>query len=206
MNAGAKPVRESLLRAAVALFARSGYDGVSVDAIVGAAGVNKRMVYHYFGSKEGIYLAALEHVYLDLEKLEALLFATREAHEDPAAALGAIVGVYFQFLRAHPEFVRLLLWENLQEGRHLAGLNRTVSKNPMLGHLDIILKAGVRKRVFRDDLDSKMVLISLIGLCLVYFSNRHTLSLTVGLDLASPRALKEAAEHTSAILLRGVRI
>ena len=205
MIEGAKPVRETLLREAVRLFAQKGYDGVSVDEIVDAAGVNKRMVYHYFGSKEGIYQAALKHVYLDLEKLEALLFATREAHEDPAAALGAIVVVYFHFLRAHPEFVRLLLWENLQEGRHLAGLGRTVSKSPMLAHLEIILKAGVRKRIFRADLDSKLVLISLIGLCLVYFSNRHTLSLTAGLNLASPRALKDAAEHTSALLLRGVR-
>jgi TetR/AcrR family transcriptional regulator len=115
------------------------------------------------------------------------------------------VDAYFAFLRTHPEFVCLLLWENLQEGRHLALLGRSVNKSPMLRHLEIILAKGVKEGIFRPNLDGRKVLISLIGLCLVYFSNRHTLSLTVGLDLSSSRVLKQAAEHTSTLLLGGLR-
>ncbi len=187
------------------LFAAKGFDGVTVDGIVGAAGVNKRMVYHYFGSKEGIYGAALERVFKDLEKLEADLISARRESQDLEASLQGIVYVYFEFLENHPEFVRLLLWENLQEGLHLRKLDSAVNKNPMLGYLGELLRAGVARGIFRSDLDARSVLISLIGLCQIYFSNRYTLSLTVDLNLSSSRVLKAAAVHTAKLFLEGLR-
>ena len=62
--------RQRLLNAAIALFSRRGYHAVSVDEIVASARVNKRMVYHYFGSKEGLYKVVLHDVYSRLESVE----------------------------------------------------------------------------------------------------------------------------------------
>lgn len=204
-KAASRPVREKLLEEAVRLFAARGFDGVTVDEIVAAAAVNKRMVYHYFGSKDGIYSAALERVFKDLEKLEAGLISARGEQQDLETALQGIVFVYFDFLEQHPEFVRLLLWENLQEGLHLRKLDFAVNKNPMLGYLRELLRTGAAQGFSRANLDARRVLISLIGLCQVYFSNRYTLSLTVGVDLSSGRVLKHAAVHTARLFLEGLR-
>jgi AcrR family transcriptional regulator len=200
--------RSRLLAAALRLISERGYDGVAVDDIVREAGVNKRMVYHYFGNKEGLCGEVLRFVYGELEAIEERLFA-RRGHGgyggDPAAALGRTVKSYFRFLAEHPAFVRLLQWENLAEGRHLALMRTPVTKSPMLDHLSDLLKVGERDGVFRRGLDARSVLASLIGLCLVHFSNRHTLSATLGVDLGGKAWLRRAAADTELLLLDGIR-
>jgi TetR/AcrR family transcriptional regulator len=198
------PVRSRLLDSALVLFAKHGYDGVAVDEIVARAKANKRMVYHYFGSKEALYGEVLRTVYDELEDIETALFAAHDAAQDPLQAMEQTVAAYFSFLQAHPRFVRLLLWENLNEGRHLKKLERPVTKNPVLTHLTRILKAGEKSGRFREGLDPRNVFISLIGLCLVYFSNRYTLGSTLEVNLSSKTFLAEAAKHSSEILLHGI--
>ena len=188
----------------MSLFAERGYSGVAVDEIVEGAGVNKRMVYHYFGSKEGIYGEVLRTVFKELETIEEALFSRDEAVEDPEAAMRETVFAYFSFLQRTPAFVRLLLWENLNEGRHLKRLERPVTKSHMLAHLTRLLKAGEQAGHFRKGLEPRGVLASLIGLCLIYFSNRHTLSTTLGVDLASGKGLRGAAKQSCDILLHGI--
>jgi len=197
--------REPLLGVAVTLFAEKGFDGVAVDEIVAAAGVNKRMVYHYFGSKEGLYRATLERVFEELGQLEEGLFALKSRPSNPEQALRNIVRTYFRFLLDHPQFVRLLLWENLQHGTHISQVTMAVRKTPMLEHLESVLQRGIRDGLFRPRLDTRLVLVSLIGLCLIYFSNRHTLSWTVGIDLSSTRALDRAVRHTADLLVAGLK-
>lgn len=175
-----------------------------MDEIVKRAGVNKRMVYHYFGSKEGIYGEVLRTVFEELETIEEALFSREEAVEDLESAMQETVFAYFAFLQKTPAFVRLLLWENLNEGRHLKLLERPVTKSHMLAHLTRLLKAGEAAGRFRKGLKPRGVLASLIGLCLIYFSNRHTLSTTLGVDLGSKNNLRGAAKHSCEILLHGI--
>jgi len=203
-KASAPPVRARLMDSALSLFAERGYSGVAVDEIVKGAGVNKRMVYHYFGSKEGIYGEVLRTVFEQLETIEEELFSRDETVEDPEAAMRETVFAYFSFLQKTPAFVRLLLWENLNEGRHLKMLERPVTKSHMLAHLTRLLKAGEAAGRFRKGLEPRAILASLIGLCLIYFSNRHTLSTTLGVDLASEKNLRGAAKHSCEILLHGI--
>src|SRR5271170_2740779 len=87
--------RRRLLQAAVRLFSERGYHGASVDQIVAAARVNKRMVYHYFGSKEAIYRAALLEVYNRIERLE---FHAVEGVGQPREKLKRLLDSYFKFL------------------------------------------------------------------------------------------------------------
>jgi AcrR family transcriptional regulator len=197
-------VQARLLSEAVRLFSAKGFDGVSVDEIVAAAGVNKRMVYHYFGSKEGIYRAALSHVFQDLGKLETEVIASY-GQADPVGGMRKLVALYFSFLEGHPEFVRMLLWENLGKGRHLAEVEKGMSKSPVLGHVEALLKEGVEAGLFRAGLDSRLVLTSLIGLSLIYYSNRFTLSRSVGIDFDKPVNLRRAAEHAAELFLFGLQ-
>lgn len=198
--ARAAQTRERILRSALALFSRSGYDGVSVDEVVKRARINKRMVYHYFGDKDGLYAAALARVYGQLTAVEADIFRDQPS---AAEAIERVVTAYFRFLEDTPEFVNLLLWENLQGGRHLAALDAEVTKAPVLEALQQIIDRGIDSGEIRPDLDRRHMLINLIGLCLVYFSNRHTLSRTVGIDLSRPEELQRGLRQAVSLAQHG---
>lgn len=194
--------RSRLLRSAIRLFSERGCDGVSVDDIVKAAGVNKRMVYHYFGSKDGLYSEVLRDVFNRLTALE--LKAVGESGS-PEETITGILESYFAFLGKNPEFVALLSWENLHQGQFVKKHPDLLSKNPVLGQLRQAVNEGVARGVFRPGIDVKHLLISLISLCFVYHANRFTLSQSVGLDLQSPRVLKEGLAHAIDLVLNGLK-
>ena len=197
------PVRTRLLQAATRLFAQTGYRGTTVDESVAEAKVNKRMVYHYFGDKERLYHAVLTEAYRGLETVEVeALYHTQNIDE----LTGAMVRSYFDFLSAHPEFVRLLLFENLNDGRGLAKADSKLSKDPALTALNRLLREGIAAKRIRPDMDARHLLISIIGLCLIYSSNSYTLSQALRMDLGSPRVRAKGIEHVTRLLLDGIKI
>lgn len=198
----AEPVRARLLRAATKRFAENGYRGTTVDEIVASAKVNKRMVYHYFQSKERLYHAVLIEAYRGLEVIEVDTFSHTEGID---ALTGKLVRAYFGFLEAHPEFVRLMLWENLNDGRGLALADSKLSKDPMLRALTRLLDDGIASGRIRKNMDARHLLISLIGLCLVYSSNRYTLSQALRMDLGSRAVREQGIKHVTQLLLDGIK-
>lgn len=194
--------RGRLLRAAIRLFSQRGYDGVAVDQIVAAAGVNKRMVYHYFGSKDGLYSEVLSDVFNRLAALELKVVGDSGSPEETIAG---ILESYFAFLGDNPEFVALLSWENLHEGQFVKKHPALLTKNPVLTRLREAVREGVERGAFHPGIDVKHLLISLISLCFVYHANRFTLSQSVGLDLQSPRVLREGLAHAIDLVLNGLR-
>lgn len=192
--------RARLLAAARRLFSQRGYDGVSVDRVVEAAGVNKRMVYHYFGSKRGMYAEVLRGVYEALARVEAHVF---EDEPGPELAVERLLRSYFRFLQEHPDLLAILLWENLQGGRHLDAVEEGLSKQPILEALGETIDRGIAGGSIRPDIDRRHLLINLIGLCLVYHSNRHTLSRSVGLDLDNPAVMEQGIRHAIALARHG---
>jgi AcrR family transcriptional regulator len=196
----AQQTRDRLLSTAIRMFADQGYEGVSVDRLVEVAKVNKRMVYHYFGSKQGLYGAVLETAYLRLGEIEAISF-----RDDPPAAeaIARLVRGYFGFLQSHTDLIRVILWENLQGGRHLATLGHHLTKAPILEELERVIEAGKASGEIRREINGRHLLVNLIGLCLVYFSNRHTLSLALGMDLHSPGHLEQGIRHAIDLAQKG---
>ena len=201
-NIPSRGVTQLLLVSAVAVFAEHGFAGATVDDIVGRAGVNKRMVYHYFGDKEGIYRATLVEVFSRLAAVELKLV---KPEEDTEALVAKMVESYFAFLEQNPEFVRLLLWENLQGGQAAALVTKELYKGKFLTDLEKILKQGVASGDFDPDLDSRHLIVQLIGLCLIYFSNRHTLTHSIGLDFSKTKTLTDGLDHIQHLLSHGLR-
>lgn len=193
--------RRQLLDTATSCFARCGYDGVTVDEIVAKAKVNKRMVYHYFGNKQGLYLEVLREVFGRLEAVESVAVS---GSAGAAEAIRSVLRSYFEFLSANPEFVRLLQWENLNEGRFIRSHPDIFTKNPVMDHLSGILRNGQRTGVFRDNVEVKQLLILMIGVCFIYFSNRYTLSRSVGLDLADPQVREKGLRTAESVMLSGL--
>lgn len=183
--------RGRLLATAVKLFAARGYHGVAVDEIVVAAGCNKRMLYHYFGDKERLYVEVLRTVY---GRMEAAEMAALPVGGTTEQAIRAVIARHFEFLAGNPDFVKLLLWENLNDGRLLAKHPRLLSKTPIIERLREILDRGRARGELTGVADVRHLLVLMMGMCFIYFSNRHTLRQAVGLDVESPQVQRRGLQ------------
>lgn len=193
--------RRRILQAAIRLFSRQGFHAVSVDEIVGLARVNKRMVYHYFGSKDALFEAALVEVYQRIEKIE---FHAVERGRSPRDKLARLLESYFEFLDDEPEFTRLLQWENLEKGRHLTKENHLLTKNPFMARFRAIVEDGMASGEFRRDLDVPHLLIHFIGLCFIYHSNRFSLSQSLEMDLGAAAVKEQGLKQVLGLVFEGI--
>src|ERR1700754_2751481 len=108
--------RQKLLSAARHEFARSGLAGARVDEIAARAGVNKQLVYHYFGDKDALYLAVLEWVYEEIRIQERKL---ELEGLPPESAIRTLIEASFDNLADHPDFIMLLNDENRGGAKHV---------------------------------------------------------------------------------------
>ena len=185
--------RQLLLASARAAFAAKGLMGARVEEIARRAGLNKQLVYHYFGSKDDLYLAVLERVYGEIREQERRLSL---ADLPPDEAMAKLVLFSFDYLAAHPEFIALLNDENAQGARHVQRARRLHEMHsPLIQLLRRTLSQGAAAGLFRNDIDPLQLYVSIAGLAYFYFSNNHTLSAIFGRDLASPRAIAARRRH-----------
>ena len=112
----AEKTRQNILAVARQEFAEHGLSGARVDAIAARISTTKRMIYYYFGSKEGLYLAVLEQVYGGIRGLEQTLDLDRLS---PVEALRQMIEFTFDYHEENPDFVRLVSVENIHHGAHL---------------------------------------------------------------------------------------
>jgi TetR/AcrR family transcriptional regulator len=195
--------RETILAAAGAEFAEKGLAGGRVDRIARRAKANKRMIYHYFGNKQGLYLAALERAYADLRGTERKLVFT---HLDPETAIRRLIEFNFDYMCEHPELINLINNENLHRARHLRK-SKTVRDlhSPLVASIGEILKRGVEQRIFRDGLDPMQIYITTAAVGYFYLSNNWTLSAIFGTDLGTPAACARRRRHNVDMILRALR-
>ncbi len=195
--------RERILEAATAEFSRRGLGGARVDSIARAAGVNKRMLYHYFGNKEDLFLAVLERAY---EKIRGQEDALRLENLTPVEAMKRLVRFTFRYFVDNQYFVALLNSENLHRARHIRRSARVTSINsPLIGILGGILRRGRAAGVFRSGVDPLQLYISIAGVAYFYFSNIHTLSTIFARDLNAPASLAARERHVVEVILGYLR-
>ena len=186
---GAQQTRESILKAAIKVFAQHGYDGGSVEKISRLAKSYDRMIYYYFGSKEGLFIEVLETIYRRMNDAEAELALDVS---DPVAALKRVVHFVLDYYRAHPEFVTLLNTENLHKGKHISkSLRAKDYSSPAIAVIGDILRAGVAQGVFRADITARDVYLLIAATGYFYMSNRHTLSAFLGENIDAPAAVAQ---------------
>ncbi|KAF1067835.1 TetR family transcriptional regulator [Variovorax sp.] len=195
--------KQALIAAAVAEFATKGFAGARVDEIAAAAGVNKQLVYHYFESKQGLYLVALESVYAEIrEKEQKLELGALE----PREAMAQLVAFSFDYLAEHPEFIAMLADENRNRGEHLHESERLQKMHsPFIEMLEATLERGVAAGVFRADFDAINLYISIAGISYFFFSNNHTLSAIFGTPLDARGALLKRRRHVIEFALNALR-
>jgi AcrR family transcriptional regulator len=195
--------RRNIVEVATHEFAQKGYSGARVDAIAERTRTSKRMIYYYFGSKEGLYLAVLEEAYSSIRRAEATLDLETLP---PEAALGTIVGFTFDYYNKHPEFVRLVMNENIMDGAHMAR-SKTISKLnvTVIDAMRRIVSRGQKAGLFRRDIDPIELHMSISALGIFNVANRATFSTIFKRDMTTPRALAKRRDEVVEIVLRHVR-
>ena len=191
--------RQAIIEAATLEFAEFGIGGARIDAIAARAGLNKRLLYYYFGNKDDLFQAALERAYEDIRSAEHALHLDEI---DPIEAIRKLVAFTWNYYIAHPEFISLLNSENLSRAEHLKkSVNIREMNSPLVQMLDTVLEHGRTLRLFRSGVDPVQLYISIAALAYFYLSNQHTLSAIFGRDLRQPKAETERLSHITELVL-----
>jgi AcrR family transcriptional regulator len=203
MRRNPEETKQRIMDAATAEFARHGLGGARVDAIAERAGVNKRMLYHYFGTKDELYLAVLENAYGAIRRHESEL----ELHRlSPADAVRELVAYTFRYFIDHPEFIRLLNDENLYDAEHIKRSKKIRDMHsPLVDRLRELVVRGQDNGEFRDSVDPIQLYVTIAGLGYFYLSNAATLSTIFDRDLTTPEALEERLDHAVEVVLGYLR-
>lgn len=192
-----------ILEVATAEFGEKGLAGARIDEIAAATRTSKRMIYYYFGSKEGLYLAVLEDAYRRMRAIEG------ELHLDdlaPEAALRKLVAFTFDHHQEHPGYIRLVMSENMQRGQYIAQSKQIQALNvPAIAAIRRLYERGVASGAFRPGLDAVDIHASISALCFFNVSNQHTFGLIFKRDMQAPAALAARRANIVEMLLRFVR-
>jgi AcrR family transcriptional regulator len=139
--------RSALLAAAAEEFARHGPKGARIQAIVERAGVNERMIYHHFGSKDGLYAAVLEAQSHGLVEAWGQVI-DRAATMEPYEGMRTVLAGFADLFAARPLLVALWLHEALDGWPTLPSPTGAAVPFPKLREL---YQRGQRQGVFRND-------------------------------------------------------
>lgn len=195
----AEATRARLLETARVEFVTHGLNGARVDRIAAQAGVNKNLIYHYFGSKDDLYLEVLESIYAGLR--------ARQQDEElrnrpPREAMARLVGNTFDHFVATPDLVRLMSVENIHYGEHL---KQSTTVKPLyrglIDTLESLLRRGEENGAFRAGVDAVDLYLSISGLAYFFISNQHTLSWLLDTNFMGPRRLANRRRHVVDMVL-----
>lgn len=150
--------KEAILEAARVAFADNGYSGARIERIAASAGANKQLIFHYFGSKDGLYAAVAADTFRGAPEAQSLSAPTpteslRQSVAEVASWLGRMSGA-------------ALLVSECVAGRPVpAEAERTVSGwlQRASSSIRAAVDDGQRKGYFRDDVEAQSIAMLVIG-------------------------------------------
>lgn len=192
-----------ILTVATAEFAAKGLAGARIDEIAAAMRTSKRMIYYYFESKEKLYIRVLEEAYQRIRRIETELHLD---DLDPETALRTLVAFTVDYQRSNPDFIRLVMNENIHRGEYLAQ-SRTIQELnvPAITEVEKVYRRGVAAGVFRPGLDPVDLHQSISALSVFNVSNHATFSLIFKRDLDAPEAVAARRQSIVEMVVRFVR-
>ena len=193
----------NILQVATAEFADKGLAGARIDEIAALTSTSKRMIYYYFGSKEGLYVAVLEDAYRRIRRIESELHLEDLA---PEQALRTLVGFTVDYQLANPDFIRLVMNENMHRGEYITQSATIQELNIPVNHaVRDVYQRGVAAGVFRPDVDPVDLHMSISALCFFNVANRHTFGAIFKRSLDTPAATAQRRESIIEMIVRFLR-
>lgn len=176
--------REDILDVATEEFSELGLSGARVDQIAEKTRTSKRMIYYYYGSKEGLYLAVLEKAYRKIRSLEADL---QLAELPPEEALRRLISTTFDHDEQNPDFVRLVSIENIHHAMHMKRSGEIADLNiSVIRTIQDIIDRGLQTGAFKRHADAIDVHMLISAFCFFRVSNRYTFGTIFKRDLSEP--------------------
>ncbi|NOY41232.1 MAG: TetR/AcrR family transcriptional regulator [Planctomycetes bacterium] len=192
--------RRLILESASALFAKLGPNVATMEQIARQAGYSKRMAYHFFGSKEGLYQEVIKHVYGRV---------TRVTAESAGKSVGLsevvdqLLQEYFSFLQKNPEFVALLNWENSHDVEGLKQVDLRSFVEPVCA----VVRAAIERDQPGKQIDDTQVIyiiMTCLALCGYYFSNQKSVGALFEIDLSKPALQQRWLDHIRTLVVQGL--
>ena len=176
-----------------------GFGGARVDRIAEKSNLSKNMLYYYFKSEEGLFIAVLERMYQSLRDQQRDLSVRAS---DPLHAMEQLIHHTFDALRSNPSAILLMNEENKHRGKYIRKSNRMRDLyNPLVETVSVVLAKGQRDGIFRADLDPTEIYMSFSSLCYHVLSNQYTLEIALDRDLGSTKAQNKWLDHVVNIVL-----
>jgi AcrR family transcriptional regulator len=195
--------QRNIIEVATAEFAEYGLAGARIDEIAAKTKSSKRMIYYYFGDKEGLYLRVLEAAYSKVRATEATLHLD---DLEPVEALRKLVELTFDHHNANEPFIRLVMIENIHHGEYLSRSKAIQALNvTAIDTISRLYERGVKGGVFRPGLDPIDLHWQISALCFFNVSNRATFSKIFSRDLGSKKALARLRRQTVDMVERFAR-
>ncbi len=183
--------RELIIKAAEEIFANKGLYGARVDEIATLSGVNKRLIYKDFKSKEELYKVVLHEAYKKMARAESGIF---KDYATCVEAITNIIKMYFEFLKNNPAYIKLILWENLNEGKYIKEMDLSDVKTRVMDYMFKVLGEGKANGEFKEDTDENQVVFSIMTFTFSYFSNKHTMSNFLKGDISFSKRVENVTE------------
>jgi TetR/AcrR family transcriptional regulator len=194
--------KSNILEAAIRIFARKGPDGARVDEIASAAGINKQRIYAYFGSKSRLYHSVLVNVYTQAAHQEKIMNLTEADLPDLTIKL---ISAFLEFHNSHPDFWKLLSWENISGGHNLKSGDWEQIRGSYISHIEQLYNKGLKQGLFRKDIKFSTYIMTIFSATYFYYSNRLTISQLLNLDLDTELTRRNTAAQISLLLEKGIR-
>ena len=194
--------RQHLLSAAATVFAERGPEATTLQQIARLAAVDRRLLYHYFDSKDNLYVEVLRHHYRNLGQISAQLAVDARSVEQ---FMELMMRRLFAFCRANPQFVRILAWENLRGAQGLAQMPNPGVDRSVLDKLEPLVEREIAAGRCRDDLDARQLLVSGLAQCFYVLTNRESLALVVHYKPESEADWDRWIDHAVKQTIRGIR-
>src|ERR1051325_4820809 len=168
---GDPEARANIIAAAEELFASRGFAGTSVRDITRRAGVTGAMLHYYFGNKDGLYQATLDHA---VATIRSLISQSVEGPGPVRERLAQFIEAEATYILRHPNLARIVLRELLAGGDNLVKAFQKYSVNNY-ALLRGIIQEGVRQKELRP-LDVELEPISLMGMIVIFQVFRRVIS------------------------------
>ena len=186
--------KKKILAAAEQEFSEKGFSAAKVDDIASRAGVNKQLIYAHYISKDNLYATVLGIVYGRLAEYENTLMQSRF---EGIETIRSIIINYFDFLMKNRSFVRLVLWENLNNVSHMGNV-----ETKLFSGVEKLIREGIEQGIINKSVDVEQLSYSFNMFCFSAFSNVNTISKLINKDLSTEEELKKRAEHIADVLTK----
>nr|WP_315198595.1 TetR family transcriptional regulator [uncultured Flavobacterium sp.] len=168
-----------ILQVAETLFAEKGFDGTSIRDISKEAKINVAMISYYFGSKEKL----LESLVLyKTSGLKELLIDLIDEELEPVAKIFKLIDLYINRLNSNKGIYRILHFELASKKRILELESFSEIKKANLKSLEIIIREGQAKGVFRKDVIIELLTPTILGTYFHFYMNKPFFEEILGLN------------------------